>query len=460
MDELNLELTFSLADVAHKDRDLYREVCQSYFDLYGVAIKVFDDNGSILFEVPGPSALCQYCFKIPPCRQACIHLVNTIRRDLPPFQTVQKTTCFTGAEYRVAPIHYGTDVVGKVLFGPFLPPELRDLPAEFLAMDRSIDSWEAWEAAKRFRRINPRLADQIAKNLATVIEVMAFVGFKGLMTTNMHVQSLSEAFEEINQKNQKLESQIARLRELNNQRASFLAAISKEIKAPLTSLIGYAEMLQEGVGGALTEDQKEFLKTIIDQGESLFAITQTIEELSRIERGQVEITPKPVAVVDLLDRIVRQGKRLGAPRDIQVKLIPLQDPIPDLFVDPDKVHSILQRIMNNAVKFTPSGGHIEVSARDDSFFGATHNSDNPAVAISIQDTGIGIPPEHVGQIFDPFFTVHRGPEHPYSGTGVGLAIAKAYTDAHAGRILVQSTPGQGTTVTVFLPTEPPGPLEQ
>ena len=453
MDDLDSEITVSLAEVVHRDRDLYLEVCQSFVDLYRVSVKVLDDRGSRLLDIPSRADLCQYIYEFPACRQMCIQTVNTIRVHQPAFQTTERTICFSGAEYRMVPIHYATDVVGKIVFGPFLPTSLTASPKNLLGMDPALDPANAWEKTTRFRRMSPTLAEKVAQNLATVIEVMAFVGFKGQMTTDMHVESITEAYSELEAKNLALESSVEQLSESNLHRSTFLERISRQLKTPLTNLIGYAEMLIEGIGGEITEDQQEFLNTIINQGEQIMGLAQTMDELSRIERQQVEIVPESVPVRELVDTALAYGQKIGEHHDVEVEYLPPPFEAPNLWVDDEKIRSVLLRLVDNAVKFTPAGGRVLISAISEDDPSASHVVPPGFLGLSVTDNGIGMDNLHPQRIFEPFYSMH-GDQEAYPGTGVGLAIAIAYVEAHGGTIRVESSLDSGSTFTVVLPTRP------
>lgn len=451
MDELDTESSVSLGEVVHRDQELYEEVCQSFVDLYRVSVKLLDSRGNRLMDIPSRADLCQYIYEFAPCRRACIQIVGAIRTREPSFQSIESAACFSGAEYRIVPIHHATDVVGKVVFGPFLPKNLNGCPPAFLSMDPNLNRDDAWERTARFRRMSPVLAEKVAKNLATVIEVMSFVGFKGQMTTDMHVESITEAYAELESKNNALQASVEQLRHLNHQRSTFLARIGDQLKMPLTNLTGYAEMLIEGIGGDVTEDQEEFLNTIIDQAELITGLTRTMDELSRIERQEIELVPEQVSVAELLDAALVFGRKLGTPGDVEVELFPPDD-YPKLWVDEQKIRSAVFRVVENAVKFTPAGGRVVLAAID------AEDRVKQAVppgflGISVSDNGIGLDAAGQARIFEPFFSVHDA-DVGYSGTGVGLSIAKAYVEAHGGNIQIDSTPGTGSTFTIVLPLRP------
>jgi len=324
-------------------------------------------------------------------------------------------------------------------------------------MDPGLDARAAWEKTVRFRKMSPTLAEKVARNLATVIEVMSFVGFKGQMTTDMHVESITEAYAELEAKNKALEASVHTLQGLNEERSTFLARISDQVKKPLTNLIGYAEMLAEGIGGDVTEDQTEFLGTMIAQGELILGLAETMDELSLIERGQINIAPHSASIEELLMSVLDFGQKQGELHDVEVEILPADPDLPKLWVDEDRIRSILLRIIDNAVKFTPAGGRVVISA-----FGEDDITDGDPVppgfvALAVTDSGIGVSPAYHDQLFHPFYSVH-GAESAYTGTGVGLTIAAAYAEAHGGKILVQSKPNAGSTFSILLPTSPSSSL--
>ncbi|MCA9565810.1 MAG: PocR ligand-binding domain-containing protein, partial [Myxococcales bacterium] len=387
MDELGAENPVALKDVIHKDKDLYVEVCESFVDLYQVAVKLLDDKGNRLLDFPGRSDLCQYIYNFETCRQACVNIVGGIRRSEPTFQTVETNHCFSGAQYRTVPIHNATDVIGKVVFGPFLPSDVKGPPREFLAMDPRLDPQTAWQTTQRFRRIHPDLAEKVARNLATVIEVMSFVGIKGQMTTDMHVESITEAYAALEGKNKQLSDSVDQLKTLNDQRSNFLSHVTSQLRSPLTHLIGYAEMMYEGVGGDITEDQEEFLGTIIENGEKVMHITRTMDELSRIERGHIEVLPEPMPLDESLTEVLEYGRRLGHTQEVEVELFPLAPDLPMVSADEHKLASILRHVVHNAVKFTPAGGRVILSATGPDDESAERPIPPGFVAISVIDTG-------------------------------------------------------------------------
>jgi two-component system sensor histidine kinase BarA len=443
-----------LAEVIPRERDLYEEVCRSYVDLYRVAVKVLDDQGNRLLDLPSRADLCQYIFDIPTCQRACVGIVGSIRKSLPDFRTTETVVCFSGAEYRSVPIHSGTDVVGKVVFGPFLPADVKGPPAQFLAMDARVDAEKAWEHTQAFRRMSPILAEKVAANLATVLEVMSFVGFKGQMTTDMHVESITEAYAELESKNAALEETVQRLSRAGDQRSQFLARVSAELEGPLTNIIGYAEMLSEGMWGEVNDDQAEFLRSIMDQGEQMMSVTQTMGELALIERGQLELMADEVSVADLIERITPVAMRLSGQHDVSVDILPLPADLAPAYVDEERIVSALGHIIANAILFTPAAGRVEISAVPGGSVVSGVVVPVDAVGIAVRDSGVGIAPEHHERIFEPFFTVDSGPDRAHKGSGIGLSIAKAYALAHGGDVRMDSQLDEGSTFVMLLPTPP------
>jgi signal transduction histidine kinase len=441
MDQSEFEQDVDFGAVIRLDLVLYEEIIQSFVDLYRVSVKVIDNSGELLLDFNAVNDLCRWIHGIAPCRSACTSLIGSIRRDTPDFKGHDDKVCFSGAEYRIVPIHRDTDVIGKIIFGPFLPSSLTAPPPSFLAMDELVDSQTAWKHLTRFRRLHPGLALKVAQNIAIVFECVSFIGFKGRMTTTMHVASISEAYRELEEKNATLERTVDQLRALNDKRSNMLAAVSAELISPLTALIGNAEMLVEGVGGELNVDQGDFVNTIIEAGEQSLTVAETMAELSGLERGTLTINPTRVPSSEVVAAALDFGQRFGTRSEVHVQLEPWDGTLPDLYAERDKAIGILKQLVDNAVKFTPAGGSVSLSV----------NVDDDFVAFKVKDTGIGIGKEHHRSIFKPFYKAHDDETGSYTGTGVGLAIVQAYVDAHRGRIRMMSKPGVGTTVVIYLP---------
>jgi signal transduction histidine kinase len=226
-------------------------------------------------------------------------------------------------------------------------------------------------------------------------------------------------------------------------------------------VIGYSEMLLAGLAGELNEEQRDYLKTILEKGESLLRLISSILDLSRIEARGVQLVRKPTSVADL----VQSAMESVLPQSFKKKLqltTDISSALPRVVVDADKVRQCVVNLLSNSVKFTPAGGHIAVKAglADRAPAAAGPFGSAGYFQISVEDNGIGIPPELQQKVFDTFFQADSSASREYGGAGLGLSIVKSYIDAHGGEVSVRSEAGRGSVFLLVLPIEPPStPLE-
>lgn len=226
----------------------------------------------------------------------------------------------------------------------------------------------------------------------------------------------------------------------NRAKADFLAVMSHELRTPLNAIAGYSEILSMGVNGRLTDKQAEAVKRIQHSEEHLLTLIDDVLSFAKIEAGTSKIQPEPMriaAAFDELDPLI-QPELLR--KRISLERAPF-DPQLEAYADPTKLRQILLNVLSNAIKFTPSGGHIRLGA-------ARKDED---VVMTITDTGIGVPSDKVTQVFEPFFQVDAGRTREYSGVGLGLAIARDLARAMGGEVHFASEMGKGTVVSLVLP---------
>jgi signal transduction histidine kinase len=282
----------------------------------------------------------------------------------------------------------------------------------------------------------------------------------------MHIESVTSSYHELQDKARTLREQNDRLQELDKLKSNFLATVSHELRTPLTSVIGYSEMLLEGMAGAMNDEQRDYVRTIMDKGESLLSMISQILDLSRIESGNLRLV-----ITDFNVREVLRAALTSVVPQCQKKGIHLEthigEDLPFLKGDREKIGQVVVNLLGNASKFTPAGGRIKLSA--DRFTGprrarSTDKADHGAgqlfdladesfVRIVVEDTGIGIPQDKLDRIFERFFQVDNSSTREFGGTGLGLSIVKSFIDAHGGDIRVDSETGKGSRFTVLLPVE-------
>jgi signal transduction histidine kinase len=230
----------------------------------------------------------------------------------------------------------------------------------------------------------------------------------------------------------------------NLAKSQFLATMSHELRTPLNAIIGFSEMMLREVMGAIgNEHYRSYIKDIHASGSHLLQIINDILDLSKAEAGKLELHE------DVFDprETIRAVRQFTAPRAQEAGLattIDLPDDLPLLRADERKTKQVLLNLISNALKFTPTGGRIDVTGWYDSLHG---------VAITVCDTGIGISPEHLARVLEPFEQVDSSLARAHQGTGLGLPLVKAIMELHGGRLDLQSEVGTGTTVTILFPPE-------
>jgi signal transduction histidine kinase len=298
------------------------------------------------------------------------------------------------------------------------------------------------------------------QHLAHVLDELLGAGLEKLLASRMHTASMATAYEELQQKNMRLAAAVERLQQLDKMKSSFLATVSHELRTPLTSVIGYSEMLLEGLAGPLNEEQSEYVRTVMEKGEQLLSIISSILDISRIEAGGVRLDRSSCRLEDIVDvalsTVAPAARRKGLAMTKQ-----LAPNLPMLHVDRDKVRQVLINLLSNAVKFTPENGHVWIGAelgvlgRPSACEGeGGANERTPAIRVMVADSGIGIPTEALGRLFEPFFQVDSSSTREYGGTGLGLAIVKSFVLAHGGSVWVESFLGQGSRFFITLPVSP------
>ena len=237
---------------------------------------------------------------------------------------------------------------------------------------------------------------------------------------------------------------VTALRQLERVRTEFVANVSHELRTPLTAIQGYLETL---LSGALEEREnaRRFLEIVLRHSERLGRLLNDLTDLSNIELGKVALRREPVRV----DEVVASVVGIIAPRAARSRVaVTAQVPadLPEVSADRDRLAQVLINLVDNAVKYTPEGGSVSLTAR---------RPDEHAIEMAVTDTGIGIPPADLPRITERFYRVDRARSRELGGTGLGLAIVKHLVMAHGGELGIESEPGRGTTVRFTLPIEPP-----
>jgi len=226
----------------------------------------------------------------------------------------------------------------------------------------------------------------------------------------------------------------------NRAKAGFLAVISHELRTPLNAIIGYVELLLLEIDGPLNPGQRGVLEKIRQSQRHLLSLIEDVLGFAQVEAGRLSFTLQPVRVRDAVAAIEPIIEQESKKKEL---VLTISDISPDLavYADPDKLRQVLLNLVTNAMKFTPPKGGISISSE----------RDRGRVKIDVRDTGIGISSANLSRVFDPFFQVDQGGTRKYPGVGLGLSIVRDVVLAMNGDVEIESEPGKGTTVSVFLP---------
>jgi two-component system sensor histidine kinase BarA len=382
---------------------LLKEFAASATRLFGVTVSIATDGGALLAGSAPPA------------------LINARVKPGPPVEELHGKD-----RYVIGSIDLEGKSLGKILLGPL------DVPGQ---------------------RVK-----SIAEHLLVSLGLILHAGLRALYASTMHLASITESYKDLEAKNRDLEDANARLKELDHLKSAFLATVSHELRTPLTSIIGYSEMLAEGFGGTLTKDQLEFVQTIRTKGDQLLGLIMSLLDLTKLESGTLTMRPivMPIETVlgDAMSTAMPKASKKGVKLRIErgAKSLVLK-------ADPDRLRQVFVNLVDNAVKFTPEGGEVVLSARelepkdDDDGAGlvllAPFRRD---VEVRVADSGVGIPSHERTRIFDPFYQIDQSSTREQGGAGLGLSIVKRIVEAHNGHVRVESNEPKGTVFVVTIPT--------
>lgn len=225
-------------------------------------------------------------------------------------------------------------------------------------------------------------------------------------------------------------------------RDEFLATMSHELRSPLNSILSLTEILQEGVYGDLTQQQRKSLQSIGESGKHLLDLINDILDLSKIEAGKLSLAVQTVWVSDISHSSIRLVREQAYKKGVTIDMR-LDPEAITLQADARRLKQILVNLLSNAVKFTPRGGKIWLEVEGD--------LEREAIHFTVRDTGIGISPEDMPRLFKPFVQLDSKLARAYTGTGLGLALVQRMVEMHGGSVRVESEAGKGSAFTVSLP---------
>jgi PAS domain S-box-containing protein len=228
--------------------------------------------------------------------------------------------------------------------------------------------------------------------------------------------------------------------EVDRMKSEFVSSVSHELRTPMTSIKGYIDLLYSGMAGPVSDEQRRFLQIVKTNADRLTLLVNDLLDISRIETGRLKLTIESVDPLNIVNTVLMNHAPDAAKRQQTLHHV-IQEPLPPVFADPDRMTQILTNLVSNAIYYTPIRGEIILNAEvvDD------------ALHVHVQDTGIGIKEEDKPKLFSRFFRADTPLVQARSGTGLGLTIIKSIIELHGGEIWLDSTFGEGSTFSFSLP---------
>ncbi len=261
---------------------------------------------------------------------------------------------------------------------------------------------------------------------------------------------------ELQRSNAELEEKAALLATSSQYKSEFLANMSHELRTPLNSLLILARLLSDNPDGRLSEQEVQFATTIHRSGSDLLQLINDILDLSKIEAGRMDVRPKRLPLIKLLDYVHATFRPLTLDRGLAFEVSVGADVPRELWSDEQRLQQILRNLLSNAIKFTATGRvELRVNRVKDPEHRYCDDSDE-VIVFAVSDTGIGIAAEKLPVIFEAFQQADGTTNRKYGGTGLGLSISREIAGLLGGRIVAESEPGQGSTFTLYVPVVSPG----
>lgn len=250
--------------------------------------------------------------------------------------------------------------------------------------------------------------------------------------------------DELGELSESFNAMAAALRDGELRRREFIADVSHELRTPLSTLQGYMEGLVDGV----VQPDEETWGILYAESERMRRLVEDLRQLSRVEAGQLDLYPAPAPPESMVRSAAESMSPLFAEGGVDLGTR-VTEGLPEVMADPDRVVQVLTNLLRNALHYTPEGGEVTVAAAPR----------GAAVLFTISDTGSGIPPEHLGRVFERFYRVDKSRSREAGGSGVGLAISRALVESMGGEIWAESDgPDRGTTFAFTLPLTRESPV--
>ena len=307
-----------------------------------------------------------------------------------------------------------------------------------------IAIWGTLRGFGPFARGSPNESLLMLQAFMAVIAVTALALTVGVSEQKRGEQALDQLNQTLERRIQDrtntLQVAVEQLQELDRLKSAFVTIVSHELRTPLTSIKGLVENMLQELTGPLNDKQTHYLSRILLNAERLTRILNEVLDLSKIEAGKMELLRRSMSLHEIFADLLEGFQPLAQLKSISMEVTPTEG-MPTVHADRDKLYEVLANLLDNAIKFTPTGGRVQIGAQI---------LDSRYIKVGVSDTGCGISEEHLLKIFDKFYRVQSSSEH-VAGAGLGLAITRGLVELHGGTIAVESASGKGSHFYFTLP---------
>ncbi|MFM7885348.1 MAG: PAS domain S-box protein [Pseudanabaena sp.] len=320
------------------------------------------------------------------------------------------------------------------------------LVEQLQVFDRAITTGEVQIYEHKLQKYNEWVYEEVRISPCGEDEVLVLV---------RNISDRKQAEEALRLSNEKLIATNKELERMTQLKDEFLATMSHELRTPLNAILGISEGLQEQVYGELNQRQQASLSTIQKSGQHLLALINDILDVAKIESGMFTLDLTSVSFVSLCESSLSFVKQQAAKKNIQLKLM-IDPNLPQvIIIDERRMRQLLINLLINAVKFTPRDGFVTLEAKLAETYHREmeRESCKSQLSFAVTDTGIGISPEDISKLFQPFVQINSNLSRQYAGTGLVLNLVKKLAELHGGYVTVESKVGQGSCFTVTFPYE-------
>ena len=253
-------------------------------------------------------------------------------------------------------------------------------------------------------------------------------------------KSNSELEQRVEIRTAELKQALQKITELNQLKTNFISNISHELRTPLAHMIGYLELLNDSALGPLNDEQHHAIQVLIKSYNRLHGLIDELIQFSMLSQGEMSLSQLPVPIDSLIDKTIAHVQNVAAERNLTFTLNKPKQEV-EVLADQDKISWVISELLENSLKFNHDGGKVML----------TIAVQPPVATFSVYDTGIGISPEQMDEIFEPFHQLDGSSTRSYGGTGIGLSLAKQIIEAHGSQIKVQSKVSRGSKFEFSLP---------